>query len=271
MVEKKPNKHDRHRSLPIPSYEEAVNPHQSSSQLFRTAHTVGNNAERQGLLWEGEQNGCQAPIVESTRSSLSISNISRASTEELRHEMLTPMEVLEPGADGGSTRATLLRRNRFSKCIMSLAHGLSFLSFRQWLLFRNYFLANIPTLIRQIQPNWAINFSRLFALALVITLVYLLVFSHILSVGPKGPGSKTNFPDMIREFVRNNANASRIRENSKYLTLFDHVAGTKGSYVLGEFVQDLFVESLLEDVRKEQFDVYDSDQACTHTFSTDQD
>ena len=262
MVEQKSNKYDRHRSLPIPTYDEAVNPHQSSSQSFRTPEAISNDAETQGLLWEGEQNGYQAPTVESTRSSLSFSNTSRASTEELRHEMLIPMEVLEPGADGGSTRATLLRRNEFSKRIMSLTHSLSSLSFRQWLPFRNDFVANIPTLIRQIQPNWAINLSRLFALALVITLLYLLFFSHALTVGRKGQGSTTNFPDMIREFVRNSANASRIRENSKYLTLFDHVAGTKGSYVLGEFVQDLFVESLLEDVHKEQFDVYASNEAC---------
>ena len=262
MVEEKPNKYDRHRSLPIPTYDEAVDPHQSSSQSFRTPAAISSNAETQGLLWEGEQNGYQAPTVESTRASFSFSNTSRASTEELRHEMLTPMEVLEPGADGGSTRATLLRRNEFSKRIISLTHRLSFLSIRQWLPCRNYFVANIPTLIRQIQPNWAINLSRLFAFALVVTLVYLLFFSHILTVGRKGPGSMMNFPDTIREFARSNANASRIRENSKYLTLFDHVAGTKGSYVLGEYIQDLFVESLLEDVHKEQFDVYASNQTC---------
>ena len=262
MVEEKPNKYDRHRSLPIPTYDEAVNPHQSSSQTSRTPAAISNNAETQGLLWGGEQNGYRPPTVESTRSSSSSSNTSRASTEELRHEMLNPMEVLEPGADGGSTRATLMRRNEFSKRIMSLRHSLSFLSFRQWLSFRNFFLADIPTLIRQIQPNWAITLSRLFALALVIILVYLLFFSHILTVSRKGTGSTTNFPDMIREFARSNANASRIRENSKYLTLFDHVAGTKGSYVLGEFVQDLFVESLLEDVHKEQFDVYALNQTC---------
>ena len=262
MVEERPNKYDRHRSLPIPSYDVAVDPHRSSPQSFQTPAAINNHAETQGLLWEREQNGHQAPTVGSTRSSLSFSNTSIGSTEELRHGMLTPMEVLEPEANGGSTRATLPQRNEFSKRIMSLTHSLSFLSLRQWLPFRKYFVANIPTLVRQIQPNWAINLSRIFAFALVITLVYLLFFSRVLTVGRKGPGSMTNFPDMIREFARRNANASRIRENSKYLTLFDHVAGTKGSYVLGEFVQDLFVESLLEDVHKEQFDVYASNQAC---------
>lgn len=111
-------------------------------------------------------------------------------------------------------------------------------------------------LIRQLQPSWAIMMSRLFALLLVISLIYLLFFSNVFIVGRKGAGPATNFRDLVRDFVRSNANASRIRESSKYLTLFDHMAGTKGSYVLGEYVQDLFKESRLEDVHMEQFDVY---------------
>ena len=262
MVEEKPNRDNPHRFLPIPTYDEAVNPHQSSSQSFLNPQAISNNAEWQGLLWEGEQNSYRAPTVESTRSSLSFNNTPRASTEELRHEVLTQMEVLEPGADGGSIRATLLRSNQLSERIMSLKHSLSFLSLRQWLLFRNYLVSKIPTLIRQIQPNWAIMLSRLLALTLVISLVYLLFFSHVFTVGRKGFGSTTTkFPDTIREFLRSSANASSIREKSKYLSLFNHVAGTKGSYVLGEFVQDLFAESRLEDVHMEQFDVYASNKA----------
>ena len=262
MVEEKSNRYDRHRSLPIPTYDEAVNPRQSSSQSFLEAEETSNDAERQGLLRGRVQNDRQAPAVESARSSLSFSNYPRASTEELRHEILTQMEVIEPERDGIRTRGTLLRGNQLSKCITNLTHGLFSLSFRQWLPSRDYIVAKIPTLIRQIQPGWAILLSRLFALVLVVSLVYLLFFSHVLTVGRRGPGSAPNFSDMIREFVRSNANASRIRKNSKYLTFFDHVAGTKGSYVLGEFVQDLFVESGLEDVQMERFDVYASKKPC---------
>ena len=39
------------------------------------------------------------------------------------------------------------------------------------------------------------------------------------------------------------------------------MAGTKGSYVLSEFVQDLFMESQLEDVQMERFDVYASNES----------
>lgn len=261
MVDEKLNRYDQHGSLPIPTYDEAVNSRPSSSQSFLWAEEISNDAERQGLLRREEQNGYQVPAVESARSSLSLSNSPRASTEELRHEMMTQMDVLEPEVNGGSTRGNLLRRNQLAKRITSLTHSLSSLSFRQWLPSRNYVIAKIPTLIRQFQPNWAITISRLFALILVFSLVYLLFLSDVFSVGRRGPGSATNFPDIVREFVRSNANASSIRESSKYLTLFDHVAGTKGSYVLSEFVQDLFIESQLEDVQMERFDVYASNES----------
>ena len=255
MIIEKPNSYHRHRSLPIPTYDEAVNSRQFSSESLLEVEGISNDAERQGLLCGGEQNGHQAPALESARSSLSFNNTPRASTEELRHEMLTQMEVLEPEADGVSARGTLLRISQFSKRITSLTHSLSSLSFRQWLPWGDYFVTKVPTFMRQFQPNWAILISRLFALIIVISLIYLLFFSQVFTVGRRGPGSATDFSDMVREFVRSSANASSIRKNSKYLTLFDHVAGTKGSYVLGEFVQELFVDSRLEDVQMERFDV----------------
>ena len=261
MVDEKLYRYDQHASLPIPTYDEAVNSRASSSQSFLGAEEISNDAERQGLLRREEQNGYQVPAVESARSNLSLSNSPGASTEELRHEMMAQMDVLEPEVNGGSTRGNLLRRNLLAKRITSLTHSLSSLSFRQWLPSRNYVIAKIPTLIRQFQPNWAITISRLFALILVFSLVYLLFFFNVFSVGRRGPSSAKNFPDIVREFVRSNANASSIRESSKYLTLFDHVAGTKGSYVLSGFVQDLFIESQLEDVQMERFDVYVSNES----------
>lgn len=258
MLDEKPNRYDQGSFLPIPTYDEAINARPSSSQSFFGAEEINNDPERQGLLPREEDNGHQVPGVESVRSSLSFGNSPRASAEELHQEMITQMDVLEPDAGGEGARGALLRRDQLSKRIMSLTHTLSSLSFRQWLPSRDYVIAKIPTLIRQFEPNWAVLTSRFIALVLVFSLVYLIFFSDVFTVGRRGHGPATNFPDMIRDFVRSNINASSIRESSKYLTLFDHVAGTKGSYVLGEYVQDLFMESRLEDVRMEQFDVYAS-------------
>ena len=270
MLDEKPNRYDQHGSLPIPTYGEAVNSGPSSSQSFLGVEEISNDAERERLLRREGHNVYQAPAVESTRSSLSFSNSPRTSTEELRHEMMTQMDVLEPDADGGSTRGHMLRSNQISKRITRLTHSLSSLSFRQWIPSRDYIVARIPMVVRQVQPNCAIISSRLFAFVLVLSLVYLLFFSDVFTVKHRGPGSATNFPDMVREFVRSNANASSIRESSKYLTLFDHVAGTKGSYILGEFVQDLFIENQLEDVQTERFDVYASENAIAYWSFTDE-
>ena len=256
MVDEKPNKYDQHRSLPIPTYDEAVNSRPSSSQSFLGSEEISNDAERQGLLRGEEENGYHAPALGFASSTLPSGDSPRASAEESRHERMAQMDILEPEANEGSARTTLMRRNRISKRITSLTHSLSSLSIRQWLPSRDKIIARIPMLIRQLQPSWAIMMSRLFALLLVISLIYLLFFSNVFIVGRKGPGPAANFRDLVRDFVRSNANASRIRESSKYLTLFDHMAGTKGSYVLGEYVQDLFKESRLEDVHMEQFDVY---------------
>ena len=256
MVDEKPNSYDQHQSLPIPTYDEAVNSRPSSSQSFLGSEEISNDAERQGLLRREEEHGYHAPVLESARSTLLSGDSPRASAEESRYERMTQMDILEPEANGGSARGTLMRRNRISKRITSLTHSLSSLSILQWLPSRDKIITRIPMLIRQLQPSWAIMMSRLFALLLVISLIYLLFFSNVFIVGRKGPGPATNFRDLVRDFVRSNANASRIRESSKYLTLFDHMAGTKGSYVLGEYVQDLFKESRLEDVHMERFDVY---------------
>ena len=267
MVDKKPDRYGHSGSLLIPTYDEAVNSRPSSSQSFLGTEESSDDAERRGLLWRGGANGNQAHVAESARPSLSSRNPPRASIEEPRHEMITQMDVLDSDANGRSTSGILLRTNQLSKRITSLTHSLSSLSPRQCLPSREYVVARIPTLIRQFQPNWAILMLRLFALVLVVSLVYLIFFSDTFTVGRRGSSSAANFPDMVREFVRSNANASSIRETSKYLTLFDHMAGTKGSYVLGEFVQDLFRESRLEDIQMERFDVYSSNKKLRHSWT----
>lgn len=150
--------------------------------------------------------------MEPARSSFSFNNSPRASTEEWRHVIMTQMDVLEPEAGEGSTRGTLLQWNQLSKSIMSLTHSPSLLSFPEWLPSRNYLIAKISTPIRQIGPNWATILSRSYALILVISLVYLVFFSHVFTINRRRPGSVTNLPDTIREFVRRNTNASSIRE-----------------------------------------------------------
>lgn len=260
MGDEKPYKYSQNDSLPIPTYDESQEASRpSSSQSFLGPNEVSHDAERQGLLGRSP-NGYRIPTVETERSSLDLlpsgESSPRGSTDALRRE-IQQMDILEPGADvdhGGIS----LRGNRFSKRLTTLSHTLSSMNlpFRQWLPSREYIMAKIPILFRNFRPNW-ILVGRLFALSLVLFLAYLLFLSDIFTASRRnGPGSTMYYPDSIRTYVRQQINETNIREHAKYLTLFPHVAGTEGNFALAEYVQSLFMESQLEDVRLEQFDVY---------------
>ena len=262
MAEKELNEYDQQSSLPIPTYDEAINSRPSSSQSFLGPSEISHDAERQGLLGRRQlqQTGYQAPTVESARSSLdflpsSDGNSPRESTEELRREILQ-MDVNEPGTDDYS-RTNVLRGNRLSKRITTLTQSLSSINLplRQWLPSRDYIVDKIPSVLRDLRPSWILA-SRFFALVLVLFLAYLLFVSDIFASGRRQSGGLMYYPDSIRTFIRDNINETCIREHSQYITSFPHSAGTKGSFVLAEYVQDLFIESQLDEVGLEQFDVY---------------
>ena len=260
MVDEKPNKYDQHNFLPIPTYDESQEASRpSSSQSFLGPSEVSHDAERQGLL--GRRSGVyRTPTVESARSSLDFlpsgDNSPRGSTEEL-HREIQQMDVIEPRGDGTNSMVSV-RAARFSKHLTSFTHSLSSMNlpFRQWLPSRDYILARIPSLIREFKPNWIIA-GRLFALLLVLFLAYLLFLSDIFTTTRRnGPGTGLDYPNSIRAWVREQINETIIQEHAKYLTSFPHVAGTEGNFALAEYVQSIFMDSQLEDVRLEQFDVY---------------
>lgn len=260
MGDEKPHKYSQNDSLPIPTYDESQEASRpSSSQSFLGPSEVSHDAERQGLLGR-RPDGYQFPTVESERSSLDFlpsgENTPRGSTDALRRE-IQQMDILEPAAHGDS-EGIYFGGTRFSKRLTNLSHTLSSINlpFRQWLPSRDYIMGRIPALIRDFRPNW-ILVGRLFALLLVLFLAYLLFLSDVFTASRRnGPGSTMYYPDSIRTYVRQQINESNIREHAKYLTLFPHVAGTEGNFALAEYVQSLFLESQLEDVRLEQFDVY---------------
>ena len=260
MVDEKPNKYSQHESLPILTYDEAINSRPSSSQSFLGPTETSHDAERQGLLGrrDGQQDTYHISMAESPRSSLDLlpssSEVSPRVTEEIRREMME-MEVLEPGPDGDTRRH--FQTNRLSKHLTSLTHSLSAMHLpirlRQWLPSRDYLVAKIPSILRNIRPDWIIV-GRLFALLLVLSLAYLLFLSDLFKVGPREVGRF--YPEHVRAWVRDHINATNIQDNAKYLTSFNHMAGTKGNYVTADWVKDLFIESNLEDVEMERFDVY---------------
>ncbi|KAL8685034.1 MAG: hypothetical protein Q9218_008010, partial [Villophora microphyllina] len=259
MVDEKPNKYEHHESLPIPTYEEAISSRPSSSQSYLGPEQVSHDAERQGLLSRArppQHDGYEPPTVESTRSSLDFLPSSgessrRASAEALRRE-IQQMDVEEPG-DPTS------RANRFSKRITSLTHSLSSINlpFRQYLPSSQYIRARIPSLPEnfRFQPNWIIV-GRIFAIFLVVFIIWLFFVSDLFAVRNRRTGSGMFRPDDLRNYVQSHIDTDNIRQNLQHATQYDHIAGTEGSYFLAKWVETSFIQSGLDMVGLERFDVY---------------
>lgn len=264
MVEEKAETYERNEFLPIPTYDEAISSRPSSSQSFLGPQEISHDAERQGLLGRGDaQNhrGYRPPTAESVRSSIddlasSARSSHAGSTEDLRRE-LQQMDIMEPSGDGGAARTHLLTSNRLSKRITSLTHSLSSINlpFRQWLPSWDYIKAKAESLsFRGLVVNWIIIF-RLIALLMVVFLVYFLFISDLFRLRRSQQRMPAD-PELLRAFVKDNIQASSIREFSKYLTSYDHMAGTAGGFTQAQFIESILAGNHLEDVGLERFDVY---------------
>lgn len=248
-----------HDTIPIPTYDEATSSRPPSSQAFLGSTEVSDDAERQGLLETrpSESNGgnYRPPTVESARSSWESesSNIDseRRSVEGLRREIMQ-MDILEPDAHRMHSQPGSL-----SKRISTFKHSLSSIkfSFRQWLPSFDYIKAHLPR-IPSVVNLWGAFAGRFIALFLVLSLVYIVFVSNIFTFRRRGNMGQRYDPEEVRIFVQGHINETSIRQSLEYLTLFDHVAGTEGSFVLAKWVEDSFKVAGLETVALERFDVY---------------
>ncbi|MCJ1441410.1 MAG: hypothetical protein MMC23_001896 [Stictis urceolatum] len=251
------NKNEPQSSLPIPTYEEAISSRPSSSNSFLGASEVSHDAERQGLLSPApsQDSNYHPPTVESARSSLDFLTSSnggsrRNSEEGLRREM-SEMDMLDPEYGGHSQMGAIL-----SKRISSLRSGLSSLQ----LPLKNYFSSfrrsgfRWPALPETFKPSWIIV-VRFFAFLLVMSLAYLIFFSDALRLRGQQGGMSAPL-DRLRHHLLSHVNSTNIRQNLKYATSYDHVAGTEGGYFIAKWIEETMTEAGLEDVRMEQFDVY---------------
>ena len=260
MADEKRNGYEQHESLPIPTYEEAITSRPSSSQSFLGPSEVSHDAERQGLLGrrESQEHGPRASAAESARSSLNILPSSnegspRTSLLGLQREM-EQMSMVEP--EETEPGQYFLRASRLSKRITSFTHSLSSVNipFRQYLPSSDYLKARIPSWPGNFQINW-ILVGRIFALFLVISLAYLLFVSDLFTIGRRR-GMQMYDPESVRMFLQEHINETEISKYSEHAARFDHIAGTKGNFVLAQWVEDLFERASLEMVGLERFDVY---------------
>lgn len=260
MANEKRYGYEQHECLPIPTYEEAIISRPSSTQSFLGPSEVSHDAERQGLLGRrgSQQPGHRASTAESARSSLDFLPSSneaspRASLDGLRRQM-EQMGMVEPAETELSQHSP--RASRLSRRITSLTPSLSSMNlrFRQYLPSSDYIKARIPVWSGNFQINWIIV-GRLFALFLVIFLAYLLFVSDLFTVGRRREMQMYD-PESVRIFLHEHINETEISKYSEYATRFDHIAGTKGNFVLAQWVESLFERASLETVGLERFDVY---------------
>lgn len=253
MGDEKPNKYDRQSSLSIPSYEEAIVSRPSSSQSFLGPTEVSHDAERQQLLEQGhgrERAVSPTYIVgeEAEEWLLPEEERTRTSTDAGRPDLL-PIEMLEVSEDEVNN-GNLNGGNRLSKRITSMTYNLS--SFK--IAFRQY-LPSLERIPKQLKPDW-IMVGRVFALLLVLVLAYVLFISDILTLHRSNTLGAVIDPESVRAFVQERINRTYIRQSAGFITNFDHVAGTEGSYALAQWIRGSFDSAQLEHVGLERFDVY---------------
>jgi N-acetylated-alpha-linked acidic dipeptidase len=257
--------YDSHAHAPIPTYEEAT----SSQPLSRLGpQEVSDDAERQGLLGHDlnaqstsrRRNGYyQPPSVQSVSSSEDGSDTASLPRESddlaLREEMaeMEEMEILDPESteDGGRRRNRL--RGRFSKPFYQITDR--FTSFHlpriPWPSFGfGWLTSRLPTIPEQYRPGWSI-IARLSGLIIIISFVYLLVVSDVIPFGGGGFGQPFN-SELVRQQVQENIDPARIQENLKYITSFDHVAGSEGSFYIGKWIEGKFKEAHVDTVSHDE-------------------
>ncbi|TAQ87017.1 hypothetical protein B7494_g4647 [Chlorociboria aeruginascens] len=259
MADEKPNKYE---ALPIPSYEEAMGESSRSSTPLPSHPSSdiesAHPAEREGLLGSGgrlpvptRRAGYRPPPTEensSTRDSLENDsflgqhngrrNSDSSEEDEVRREM-EEMEIVDPPTP----------QSLWGKRISSLSRSLSSHLPMNWRIPRWRIRFKWPVL----DANFCIVFGRIFAVFLVIAVVYILFVSDIFT----GPLRMQMFdPEGVRMHVQNAVDEKRIEWRLHQITQTDHLAGTEGDYVLAQYVEGVFATSGLEDVHMDEYGVY---------------
>lgn len=255
--------YDAHEDPPIPTYEEAT----SSSPPFsrRGPQEASDDAERQTLLGHDlsstsaatassrRRNGYyHPPSVQSARSSLDSSGLGSpvgADDDADLRQTMEEMDILDPEAaeDGRARRNRNRSRGRFSKRFYSITNSLSSIHLPRipWPSFGfSWLKSKLPTIPEEYRPGWAV-IARLCGLIVIISLVYMLVVSELVPMGSGGFGAPLN-PEWVRQTAIQSVESWRIQDNLKYITSYDHVAGTSGSYVMGQWIEGKFKEAHMD-------------------------
>ncbi|KAJ5487206.1 hypothetical protein N7530_001506 [Penicillium desertorum] len=250
-----------YQAVPIPSYAEATGqPSSSRSDLGE-----GTDVERQGLLGRDHAStrGYHPPTVESARTSLDdleslTSRSDRESVEELRQE-LDQMDVDDSASAPLAGRHAPLR-HRFSKQLSSLSRTLSAIQrpFQRYMpsmpSFR--FTINLSDTRARLKDHGCIMLLRVFALLLVVTLVYVFFIADVFNINSRMAMGQSYSAASVENFIQGHINETNIAENLRRVTNYTHVAGTEGSFALSKLIEQEFQNAGFDEVSREEFQVY---------------
>lgn len=243
---------NQYQHLPIPTYDEAINSRPASSLSRTGPEEISDDAERQGLL--RQQSNYEPPTVESARESIdSLDGIDEPSSPRQTRREMEQMDIEDP-LNGSSSNRSLLRQ-RFAKNFSwtSSFSSLTLPSFRSW----------IPTFSMprfsydSIDSHRAIIIGRLFGIFIILGVVYALIATDILAFGRSRLAINQRYdPESVRIYIQKHVNnRDKMQDYLAHLSEFPHLAGTEGSYVLAEWIGELFKSAELEGVDLERFDV----------------
>lgn len=252
--------HDKYASLPIPTYEEAISSRPSSSQTHTGPEEISDDAERQGLLRQQNsqstarrgRGGYRPPTVESARSSIDsdlyLPEVGEDDDEaELVRRDMEEMEIMDP--DHSPSRL----RTHFSKRISSLTHSLSTFRFPTIRLLPRSWSCPMPRLPEGLAIPLSVV-ARLFGLAIIAFSIYLLFHFNI--IRQRNRMLHRYDPEFLRARVQGLASPDRIADSLRYITSYDHVAGTEGDLFLAEWVESKWKSSGLDQVDMVDYHVY---------------
>ncbi|OSS53751.1 hypothetical protein B5807_00268 [Epicoccum nigrum] len=256
---------------PIPSYEEATSSRHTSTAR-RGPNEVSDDAERQGLLSpeahvEGRGSGparrngyYHPPSVQSVDDGDSeLGSPVRESHDEEQRQIMEEMDILDPESADDSRARRNRNRGRFSKRFYSLTSSLSSLNLPRlsWpRRFRPSFAFvtdHMPTVPDEYRPGWSV-IARLCGLVVIVSLVYMLVVSEVVPMGG-GFGAQFN-AEWVRQQATKSIEGWRIEKNLEYITSFDHLGGTEGSYVQGQWIEGKFKEAHMDTFTHDEYWVY---------------
>ncbi|KHJ34681.1 putative glutamate carboxypeptidase tre2 [Erysiphe necator] len=253
-----PNFKNQYEPIPIPSYEEAIE--SSTSRI----HSLSFESDRRELDHESEpqeprfrlQTEYRHPNLEGHHDQSEHDAFlgqdcnnwgQRLSEEDDVRREIEELEIEEP--------TSCTTQSTFGKRISSLSKRFN-IQFK--ISFNFKWKIHSPEGFRwpRVRVDLCILFARCLSILIVLIVLYVLFISDIFSLGIQRMTGQVFDPESVRIHVQSFADENQIRENLKLITRADHMAGTKGDYVLAQYISDYFKKNLLDDVRFEEYEVY---------------